>query len=322
MSRAAVVLGNGALGAAVVRALGRIEPEVRPPVRVVSRTARAQQQGVEYVSRDLTNAQTVGDVCADAEVVFHCAMPPYHKWTTDFEPLHSAILRGAASARVPLVWGDNMYAYGRTAAPRTEETPYATFTRKGRVRARLADQIWEAHGAGHLQATIVRAADFYGPGARLSTAGDFIFEKLLAGKPAQWLGDPDVPHAFTHIDDFASAMVALSRSEVGWGRTWHAPTLSGLTARDFVAEAARQIGADAGITVPPNAVLRLLGLFNPALRATFEMEYERTEPFLVDSALFETTFRRTPTSLASGISQTLKWYRGEAERAVGRRGAA
>lgn len=318
MSSTNVVLGNGTLGAAVVRAL----QGAHRTVRVLSRTPRASRNGVEHVTGDLTDTRTVEQVCADADVVFHCAMPPYHKWITDFEPLHQAILEGVGHAGAPLVWGDNMYGYGRTSAPRTEDTPLTALTRKGRVRVRLAELLWQSHAAGRLKATIVRSADFYGPRATASTAGDLIFEKLLAGKPAQWLGDPDAPHAFTHIDDFAAAMVTLGTSELAWGRSWHAPTLSNITARAFVAEAARQIGTDAGVAVPPRPLLRLLGLFNPGLRATFEMEYERTESFLVDSSLYEETFGVRPTPLSEGISRTIDWYLNEEAHGSGRRGAA
>ena len=141
-------------------------------------------------------------------------------------------------------------------------------------------------------------------------AGDFIFQKALESKPAQWLGDPDAPHSFTHIDDFASALITLSESDLAWGQVWHVPTLSDVTARQFASEVARQAGTETKVTVPPKPILRFLGLFNAPLRETFEMEYERNEPFLVDSSKFERTFNRNAIPLRDGIANTLKWYRG------------
>ncbi|MEX2514008.1 MAG: hypothetical protein WD398_13970 [Cyclobacteriaceae bacterium] len=50
----------------------------------------------------------------------------------------------------------------------TEETPINPKSKKGKVRAGIARMILDEVEAGKLNAMIVRAADFYGPRARLS----------------------------------------------------------------------------------------------------------------------------------------------------------
>ncbi len=62
--------------------------------------------------------------------------------------------------------------------------------------------------SGNLKAMIVRAADFYGPGARLSLIHSAVTERLKAGKKAQWIGDPGKIHTFTYTPD-AGRTVAL-----------------------------------------------------------------------------------------------------------------
>jgi hypothetical protein len=47
--------------------------------------------------------------------------------------------RRPANGTAPLVFFDNVYAYGRVEGVMTEETPYNPCSRKGEVRARIAD---------------------------------------------------------------------------------------------------------------------------------------------------------------------------------------
>lgn len=71
---------------------------------------------------------------------------------------------------------------------------------------------------------IGRGSDFFGPHAHLSTVGDGVFARAIAGKPAaQVLGNPDVPHTVTYIDDFARALVTLGEREEAMGEVWHVP---------------------------------------------------------------------------------------------------
>ena len=115
--------------------------------------------------------------------------------------LMRGVLEGASATGAPVVYADNLYAYGPVAGPLTEDLPYrATGTPNGRVRASLAEETMTAHRAGSVRATIGRASDYYGPGGRQSTAGERLFLPALpAGRPAQVLGDPDQPHTFTYL---------------------------------------------------------------------------------------------------------------------------
>ena len=56
------------------------------------------------------------------------------------------------------------------------------------------------------------------------------------------------------------------------------------------------------------------GLFIPAARASVEMMYEFTEPFVVDSSKFEQTFRVKATPIEEGIQETAAWYKKHPER--------
>jgi nucleoside-diphosphate-sugar epimerase len=63
------------------------------------------------------------------------------------------------------------------------------------------------------------------------------------------------------------------------------------------------------LTVISPLMMRLAGLFIPVARASVEMMYEFTEPFLVNSRKFQETFKLNPTPVIDGIKNTVDWYR-------------
>jgi nucleoside-diphosphate-sugar epimerase len=126
---------------------------------------------------------------------------------------------------------DNLYAYGPVDESLTETLPHRATGPNGRTRAEIAEALLRAHEAGRIRATIGRSSDFFGPHAHLSTVGDRVFARALEGKPAQVLGNPDVPHTVTYIEDFARALVTLGEREEALGQVWHVPNPESVTIR-------------------------------------------------------------------------------------------
>jgi hypothetical protein len=85
--------------------------------------------------------------------------------------------------------------YGPTGGgPLTEDLPHAANTRKGTVRARMSQDLMDAHTSGRVRVAIGRASDFFGPRVLASAAGEQVFGRAVQGKSAQVAGDPDQPH--------------------------------------------------------------------------------------------------------------------------------
>ena len=165
-----------------------------------------------------------------------------------------------------------------------------------------------AHATGAVRATIARASDYYGPRGRQSTAGERLFVPALSGKKAQVLGDPDMPHTFTYLPDFARALVTLGLHDDALGEVWHTPNAETLTTRGFaglVFEAARQ---PPRLRVLPSALLTALALVNPTLRAVREQQYQREAPWVVDHAKFAQAFGAEVTPHREAIAATLAWF--------------
>ena len=220
------------------------------------------------------------------------------------------MLEGAASAGAKLVAMENLYMYGPTGGrPLTEDLPYAANTRKGAVRARMSEELMEAHASGKVRVAIGRASDFFGPRVLASAAGEQVFGRAVEGKSAQVAGDPDQPHTYTYAPDIGRGLVVLGEREEALGRAWHLPSPETVTTRQFVEMIFEEVGKPARIQAAPKILLRAMGLFNPPLRETIEMLYEFEEPFVVDHSKFEQAFGGHATPLREAIQETVRWYR-------------
>lgn len=302
-----VIFGTGPLGKSVMRAaLAR-----GYAVRMVNRSGRADvPAGVEVVAADLYRPDDVRRAAAGAAVAYQCAQPDYSQWAEKFPPLQASILEGVSGSGARMIVGDNLYMIDNThGAPIHEGLDHNYSTKKGKVRAEMADRVLEAHRTGTLPAALVRASDFYGPDVLGSAVGERTFPPLLSGKPVQVLGDPDVAHTVTYIDDFGIAMVMVGERESALGQSWHVPTAGVTTMRDFLTLAAQIAGVDLKIARVQPWMLRMLGLFVPNVREMVEMLYQFNTPYIVDHSKFVREFGSIATPYADGLRATIAWYR-------------
>jgi nucleoside-diphosphate-sugar epimerase len=305
-----VIFGAGPVGRAVLTELvaqGR-------RVRIVTRSGNVDAPvDVEVAAGDATNPAATSALCAGAAVVYNCTNAPYTAWPEQFPPLQAGVMAGAAAAGAKLVVMENVYMYGPThGRPLTEDLPYAATTHKGRTRARMAEELLAAHAAGQVRVAIGRASDFFGPGVRESAAGERVFARVVAGKPAQVTGNPDLPHTYAYMPDIGRALVALGEHDAALGQAWHLPSAPAITTREFVRIACEEAGYPPRIQALPSWLVRVLGRFVPILGEVAEMLYEFEEPHVVDNSRFIQTFGGQATPLRVAIRATVAWYREQA----------
>ncbi len=309
MSNLHVVFGTGPLGRSVVAELVR----QGKTVRVVSRSGQMAEapQGVELVAGDLYNPAVVRELTQGAAVAYQCAQPHYWEWPQKFPPLQTAIIEGLAGSGTRLVIGENTYMYGDTnGKPLTEDLPYAAQTRKGQVRAAMAEAALAAHRAGQVPVALGRGSDFFGPWVLDSGFGDRVFYPALAGKGASFGGKLDLPHTATYIEDFGRALVILGERDAALGRAWHVPNdRPQITQRQFAELVFAETGHPVKASGVSKTMMRLAGLFIPGAREVVEMMYEFEKPFVVDSSQFERAFGVKATPIAEAIKATVAWYR-------------
>ena len=281
-------------------------------VRAVNRSGRADvPAGVEIVKGDALDTVSVRAACAGASVVYHCVNAPYPEWQVKLTPLMNNLIEGAANANAKLIYADNLYAYGKSDAPLTEETPYRATGPKGKLRAQLANALLDAQRAGKVRAAIGRASDFYGRNAN-AIAGDLVIHPILAGKKAMWIGSFDMPHSLSFLPDFARGLITLTERDEALGQVWHVPTAEPLTGRHYLQMLFEQAGLPPKFGVYSRTVMRLAALFNPMVREALEELYQFESPFVVDGSKFARAFGFTPTPHREAIQQTIAWYRNQA----------
>ena len=305
-----VVLGaSGGTGSAVVEEL----VARGLPVRAVNRKGDALvPAGVERVAADVATTEGARLAVEGAAVVYHCAQPEYTRWAEEFPAMNRTVLDTTAAAGAKLVFADNLYMYDSNLGPISESTPETATTVKGRLRGRMADDLLAAHRAGTLRVAIGRSSDYYGPNGTDTTLGDRLFEAILAGKKAQWLGSLDQPHTCSYLPDMARALVTLGEHEQADGRVWVLPAAEPITGRAFIQVAARAAGTTPKEATISPGMMRVLGLFMPFLRSYVEMMGQWTAPFTVDASAFQTAFgplQVTPHDRA--LAATVAWFAGK-----------
>lgn len=302
-----VIFGTGPVGLAVMDEL----LSKGKPVRMVNRSGKGTlPAGVELMSGDASDLAFARQASQGATVVYQALNPPYTKWPELFPALQKAVLEGAARAGAKLVSMENLYMYGSPKGQAmTEDMAYEPQTRKGEVRAKMAEELLAAHKSGKVRTVQARASDFFGPRVLLSGMGDRVFPAALSGKAAQVLGNPSLPHSYSYMPDIGKALVILGERDEALGQAWHIPNPKTVTTRQVIEMIYAELRQPAKIQVPPKLILRLIALFNGNLREVLEMLYQFEEPFIVDHSKFEQAFGNHATPLDEAIRQTVAWYR-------------
>ena len=303
-----VVFGAGQVG----RALSAHLAAMGLAVRAVSRTRPPDlAAGVDWRAGDASDPTAAASAAQRASVVYQCLNARYTDWPKSFPPLQRGVLAAAESNGALLVSLENLYGYGPIGGQAmTEDLPLAATTVKGRTRAAMTQELLAAADAGRVQIAIGRASDFFGAGITTGTTlGERVFANALAGKRADFIGNPDLPHTYSYIPDIAAGLATLGTDERAIGAVWHLPGPETVTTRQVLDLVADDVGHHVAVRSLPKVAVRAIGLVNPTLREVVEMSYQFDEPFVLDTSKYEATFESTATPLAAAIATTVAWYR-------------
>ena len=211
------------------------------------------------------------------------------------------------------MFADNLYMYTPGTNPMTEDSPTNPPGKKGRVRAAVASELLRAHQEERLRVAIGRSSDYYGPRGLDSGLGSRLFTAALKGKKLSWLGSLDQPHTVSYLPDIARALVTLGTDERADGKIWHLPAGQTLTGREFLGAVSDAVGMPPRLSAVPPMMLTIGGVFMPILRELKETTYQWTEPWVVDSSRFRSTFgSASETPLKQAIAETVAWFRSQA----------
>jgi nucleoside-diphosphate-sugar epimerase len=214
-----------------------------------------------------------------------------------------------------MVFVDNLYMYGPQTRPLIETMTLSYHGLKPAARS-AATRVWmAAAAAGEARVAALRPPDFYGPGVGRSFLGDTSIGKLVQGKPAVFVGSPDVLHDYAYVPDVArAATTLLDAPDSAFGQAWHMPCAPTRTTRDILQIAADTLGVKLRISAMPAWMLGPSAMFSPLLRELKEMRFQWDRPYEVDASRFKAAFWSDVTPFETGVAETALAFRAELKR--------
>jgi nucleoside-diphosphate-sugar epimerase len=285
------ILGSGgSIGKELAKELLRYTKEIR----LVSRNPKKINESDEVFPADLKNREQVDKAVQGSEIVYLVAGLEYKAkvWQKEWPLVMQNVIDACKKYGSRLVFFDNMYMYDKAHLNNmTEETPVKPCSKKGAVRAMIAQMILDAVQQKALTAMIVRAADFYGPGVEKSFVMETVYKNLLKGKKAMWMGDMNTAHTMTYVPDAAKATALLGNTPDAYGQVWHLPSHNQkITGRQWIELFASGMNKQPKSTTISKGMMRIVGIFNPLLRELVETMYQYESDYNFNSTKFQRRF--------------------------------
>ncbi len=266
---------------------------------------------------DLSSVQ---QFAKDADVIVHSAIPDYHLWVDQLPTIQRNAIQAALFNHARLICADNLYAYAPPVhGPLTEDSEELPPSGKGQLRKDMLDLLRQAGRERGLEWSTVQASQYFGPGAgRQSVFGDWFIGPVLQNKPVRFVGNPGLRHAWAYAPDFGRAMALLSLTERNelLKRSWILPHVTQISARDLAQTMFNELDKQGMLSAEasrktvavPRFVLRLLGIFNPVVRARDEMLYQFVMDFEASGAQLTKATGLEATPLDQAVQETVKFW--------------
>ena len=287
-TRHVVFGGHGAVGAAVLGELRRL--------RIVGVSAqRSPPSDPDGIQADLTDRASTIKALENASHAYICVGLPYRLsvWQKTWPVMIDNVISAAADTGTDIIFLDNIYMYGPPPLriPITEEHPQEPSSKKGAVRKKVAETLLDAHGQGKIKAVIGRAPHFYGPRAVNSLLYVTVLKRMLAGQAPQWMGDPNLRHAFVHVGDAGRALVELALTPDSFGSVWHLPVATPPPSLQMIVD---QMGAmlnrPSKIANVSKSLVKTMSPFAPLVKEAAEMAYQSENDYVFSSDKFMKRF--------------------------------
>lgn len=206
----ALILGaTGGIGGAVARTLLARGWKIRALNRDAAK-ASAGAPEFAWIQGDSMSAADVLAAAQGASLIVHAVNPPgYRNWGTLVLPMIDNSIAAARAVGATIMLPGTIYNFGPDAFPLLHETsPQNPVTSKGAIRVAMERRLQTASENG-VRVIIVRAGDFFGPGA----ANSWFSQALVTpGKPVTSItypGKMGVGHQWAYLPDMAETMARL-----------------------------------------------------------------------------------------------------------------
>lgn len=302
----AILGAGGGAGTEITRELSKYTKDIR----VVSRNPKKVNETDQLMKADLTDPAQLDKAVEGSEIVYVTIAFPYSikVWRELWPKFMRNVIETCSKHKSKIVFVDNVYMYDpKYLSDMTEETPINPVSEKGKVRAEVTKMLMDAVEKNKVEAIIVRAPDFYGPGVIGSMLYQTVYLKLLKDKNPQWLGKLDVIHSFIYSKDIGKAAALLGNTPDAYNQVWHLPTTDQkLTNRQWIELMMNAMNKQKKIQTMPEWMIRALGIFVPILKELQDVGYQFKQDYFFNSSKFNERFNYTPISPEDGIREMVK----------------
>ncbi len=267
--KALVTGATGFLGSHIVERLVQAGDDVRALVRPSSDTSLLREWGVELVSGDVTQPESLAAAINGVDVVYHAAanVSEWDPWR-DFETATidgtRNILRAASQAGVPRflhVSSDAVYSLKALSGRITEESPlekrfgWGDYYRRSKS---AAEKIARRHAKeGNMAVTIVRPGLLLGERDRAMFPGVLRF---LNSGVSTYLGSGDNRLPYVYAGDVADACIAGATDDRAVGQIYNVVSDEQVTQKNLFAAVAEATGLKPPSRVVPKPLAYGLGM--------------------------------------------------------------
>ena len=304
----ALVLGaTGGIGGAVGRLLTVRGWQVRALHR--NPDGVTAKHGFDWRRGDAMIASDVASAAEGVSLIVHAVNPPgYRNWGKLVLPMIDNTIAAARASGARILLPGTVYNYGPDAFPDLkEDAPQRPRTRKGAIRVEMEQRLRAFAGTGAGTVLIVRAGDFFGPGA----ANTWFSQIVPAGKrptAITYPGRRGVGHQWAYLPDVAETMVRLIEADgLDAFARFHMEGVWDADGTRMVDALCRVLGDPAvPIRQTPWWMMRLASPFVPTLHEVMEMKYLWDQPVRLLNDRLEAALGAEPnTPLEVAVRETL-----------------
>lgn len=310
---------TGFLGGALAQRLHADGARVRALVRSPHKAERLREQGIEVVSGDVTDFDSLRRAVQGCSVVFHTAA----SFARSYEEQHAVnvvgtanVAQAAAEASVTrLVHISSISVYGfNHPGDVTEESalapgadPYANTKKDGEL---ALQRVARARG---LSFAICRPGMIYGPGSPNWTGNMF---RLAKRNPTRWVGTGSGSTHPIYVDDVVDQIVTLAVHPSADGEAFNCTPDPAPTWREFLGAYSHLAGHQNWQAIPPILMAAFAGV---VMMVSPRRSARRDLPDIVQFSQRRTTFKmdkarallnwQPRVDLATGIARCAPWLR-------------
>jgi len=290
----AVVLGvDRPLGRVMVDTLLAESREVRAVYLDRKAAEGGAIPGTQTIVIDPAEAFNFTEACTGADVVYDCYEPNYSDWKQVWPQVSSNVVLAAIDVGATLIFASHLL--------RSESD-----------NERQEAEVLRANSSGLVKTVVARLPQLTGVRV-LNPLWKLIYNSVLAGKKAHWIGNPDVPRSLLDVEDAARAMMALAETPQLGGRTLVIASPSSITGRQFIELAFEGVGRKPNVGSWGRGIVLTGGLLASDAREVLKMPYDYYSPFELNGKGFAEavpTFNFTPSE--NSIFKGIQWYRDQA----------